>query len=175
MLHLIPKPLHRFGYRLAHALRRVWWRLARPNVTGCRVLALDEEGRVLLVRHSYGKGTWMPPGGGLRRGEDPLRAGARELREETGCVLAGGWQVEQVAVLVNGATNRVHVIAGAAVGIAVPDGREIVEAAFFATDALPQPMSETMRRDLPGWLRVAKAGRPADLPGCPSPAPSPRV
>ena len=165
MLHLIPKPLHRCAYRLAHALRRVWGAVRRPRISGCRVLAFDGEGRVLLVRHSYGSGNWMAPGGGLRRDEDPLLAGPRELAEETGCGLAGVWQVALVEEPLKGATNVVHVLAGDAVGTPVPDGREVIEAAFFAPDALPARMSALLRRDLPGWLKAAKAGRPAsDLP-----------
>lgn len=168
MLHLIPKPLHRLAYRLAHGLRRVWWRVAQPRVSGCRILAFDEEGRVLLVRHSYGSGNWMAPGGGLKRGEDPLLTGSRELREETGCSLDGVWQVARVEEPLRGATNVVHVIAGHAIGAPAADGREVIEAAFFAADALPLPMSDLMRRDLPGWLRAAKAGRPASDPPAPS-------
>jgi len=165
----MPKPLHRLAYRLAHAARRVWWRVARPRVSGCRVLAFDGEGRVLLVRHSYGTGNWMAPGGGLRRGEDPLRAGPRELREETGCALEGVWQVALVEEPLKGATNVVHVLAGRAVGAPVPDGCEIVEAAFFAPEALPLPMSGLLRRDMPGWLRAAKAGHRASVPPPPPP------
>jgi 8-oxo-dGTP pyrophosphatase MutT (NUDIX family) len=165
--------MHRAAYRLAHALRKVWWRIARPRVTGCRILAFDGEGRVLLVRHSYGSGNWMAPGGGLRRGENPLLAGPRELQEETGCTLDGVWQVALVEEPLRGATNVVHVLAGQAVGAPVPDGREVIEATFFAPDALPLPMSDLLRRDLPGWLRAAKAGRPAPGPPLPSLPPSP--
>ena len=33
MLHLIlPKPLHRAGLRLAHAVRKLWWATLRPRV-----------------------------------------------------------------------------------------------------------------------------------------------
>ena len=175
MLHLIPRPLHRAAYRLAHALRKVWWRVSRPRVTGCRVLAFDGEGRVLLVRHSYGSGNWMAPGGGLRRGEDPLRAGPRELREETGCELESAWQVAQVEEPLGGATNIVHVLAGRTASTPLPDGREVIEASFFAPEALPLPMSDLLRRDLPGWLRAAKAGRQALDPPAPTPLPSPRA
>lgn len=173
MLHLIPKPLHRLAYRLAHRLRKIWWRLARPRLSGCRLLAFDGEGRVLLVRHSYGSGNWMAPGGGLRRGEDPLRAGVRELREETGCGFEGAWEVALVEEPLQGARNVVHVLAGAAVGAPVPDGREVIEAAFFSPEALPEPMSDLLRRDLPGWLRAATTGRPAPHPPRPSPPPAP--
>ncbi|HEX8058430.1 MAG TPA: NUDIX domain-containing protein [Novosphingobium sp.] len=171
MLHLIPKPLHRLAYRLAHAMRRVWWRIARPRVSGCRVLAFDGEGRVLLVRHSYGSGNWMAPGGGLKRGEDALLTGPRELQEETGCALEGVWRVALVEEPLKGATNVVHVLAGQAVGAPMPDGREVIEAAFFSPEALPIRMSALLKRDLPGWLRAAKAGRPTPDPQAPSPLP----
>ena len=173
MLHLIPKPLFRLAYRLAHGVRKLWWRVRKPRVSGCRVLAFDQTGRVLLVRHSYGSGSWMAPGGGLRRGENPLRAGARELREECGCDLAGAWQLVLVEEPLQGATNVVHVVAGEVVGTPVPDGREVIAAAFFAPDALPEPMSDLLRRDLPGWLTAAKAGRRPPNPPPPSPRPSP--
>jgi 8-oxo-dGTP pyrophosphatase MutT (NUDIX family) len=168
MLHLIPASLHRQGYRLAHAIRKRWWRIRKPRTCGCRVLAFDAAGRVLLVRHSYGSGNWMAPGGGLGRGEEPLRAAGRELREETGCGLEGAWQLTLVEEPLHGATNVVHVVAGSASGTPVPDGREVVEARFFAPDALPQPMSDMLRRDLPGWLKAARAGRPAPAPADPA-------
>lgn len=174
MLRLIlPRPLHRGLYRIADRLRRAWWRLRRPRVHGCRVLAFDAAGRVLLVRHSYGSSTWAPPGGGLKRGEDPLRAAARELAEEAGCRLDGAWEVTLVEEPVSGATNVVHVIAGALVGRPEADGRELVDVDLFAPDALPELMSDRMRRGLPGWLRAAKAGRPAAPVPAPSPPPSP--
>ena len=66
-LNHLPAPLHIAGLRLAHALRRRWWRLARllgrAPVRGCRVLVLDREERVLLIRHSYGERHWTLPGG----------------------------------------------------------------------------------------------------------------
>ncbi|MEU7834566.1 NUDIX domain-containing protein [Nonomuraea sp. NPDC049129] len=52
-----------------------------------RVVCVDAEGRVLLVRwhdHVSGEAIWEPPGGGIDPGETPLEAAARELTEETG-------------------------------------------------------------------------------------------
>lgn len=169
----MPRPLHRTAYRLAHGLRVVWWRLRRPRIHGCRVLAFDGAGRVLLVRHSYGSGSWMTPGGGMRRGEDPLRAAARELGEEVGCAIEHAWLLARVEEPLKGATNVVAIVAGRLAGTPGPDGREIVEAACFAPDALPSDLSDLMRRELPGWLTAATTARQAAPPPPPSRRPSP--
>jgi 8-oxo-dGTP pyrophosphatase MutT (NUDIX family) len=150
MLRLIPPPIHRLLLRIVHALRVHWWRWRRPRLVDCRVIALDERGRVLLVRHSYGSGAWMLPGGGPRPGETPLAAGARELREETGCVIEGAMEVAAP----DETANRVHyVLVGRALGLPRADGREIVETGFFAPDALPQPSY----RSLPSRLKTSLA------------------
>jgi 8-oxo-dGTP pyrophosphatase MutT (NUDIX family) len=52
-----------------------------PVALGVHALIVDADGKVLLARHSYMKG-WSLPGGGVGRGEPPLTALKRELREE---------------------------------------------------------------------------------------------
>lgn len=56
-----------------------------PVALGVHALIVDADGKVLLARHSYMKG-WSLPGGGVGRGEPPLTALRRELREEIGSV-----------------------------------------------------------------------------------------
>lgn len=48
-----------------------------------RVLALDSQGRCLLVKMSYAR-QWYLPGGGIDAGETAREAALRELIEETG-------------------------------------------------------------------------------------------
>ena len=60
-------------------------RLTRGMTLGVRVAARDEAGRVMLVRHTYLGGWWLP-GGGVDRGETIQDAAVRELREETGLI-----------------------------------------------------------------------------------------
>jgi 8-oxo-dGTP pyrophosphatase MutT (NUDIX family) len=173
MLHLIPAPLHRAALRIAHGLRKRWWRIARPRLRGCRVIALDGEGRVLLVRHAYGSGKWMPPGGGLGRQEDAIAGGLRELREETGCVLEDAVEVVLSEEPLHGTVNAVHIVVGRTSGQARPDGREIVETRFFPVDGLPEFMPGWLRSGIPVWVTEATTVRPADpaLPRARPPAP----
>lgn len=60
-----------------------WGRLTRGMTLGVRGLVTDEEGRVLLIEHSYVAG-WHLPGGGVDRGESAEAAVSRELEEEAG-------------------------------------------------------------------------------------------
>lgn len=57
----------------------------RPVLFGASAIVEDDEGRILLVRHSYVAG-WALPGGGVERGEPPEIAVLRELKEEVGIV-----------------------------------------------------------------------------------------
>jgi 8-oxo-dGTP pyrophosphatase MutT (NUDIX family) len=152
MLRLIPPPAHRAGLRLAHAVRKRWWQVRRPHLNGCRVVAIDAGARVLLIRHSYGSGKWMLPGGGLKPGEDAIAAALRELREEAGCGLVDARIVAVTEDFAHGAPNRVHVIAGLVHGEVRADGREIIEAAFFALDALPEAMAAGLGERLADWV-----------------------
>lgn len=139
MLHLIPRPLHRGALRLAHELRKIWWRMARPQLLGVNLLALNDTGEVLLVRHSYGSGKWTLPGGGLKRGEQPALAMQREIAEELGCTVQ---QLTELGInhrTLHGAPCASHIFSARLIGQPDPDWREIVEARFFPLSALPHP------------------------------------
>ncbi|MBU1045978.1 NUDIX hydrolase [Patescibacteria group bacterium] len=63
--------------------------------TGVHVLPIDKKGNVYLVKeYKYGTEcfTIEAPGGGIDRGEMPLRAAKRELKEETG-IKAKKWTI----------------------------------------------------------------------------------
>jgi len=51
---------------------------------GAACVILDDEGRVLLVHHTYGRLNWELPGGAAEPGEAPDETARRELLEETG-------------------------------------------------------------------------------------------
>lgn len=155
MLHLIPAPLHRLALRWAHAVRRQLRRTFKLPIAGVTVVATDEAGRVLLVRHSYGPAGWSLPGGGLRRGEDPRLAAAREVREELRCGIAELNEVASLDETLSGAPHRAWLFHARLAGTPEPDGREIVEARFFARDALPTGVSRGAARRLERFLAGA--------------------
>ncbi len=126
---------------------RSWWRLSRPLTIGTRVLATDDQGRVLLVKHSYVKG-WHMPGGGVEHGEAVAEAAMRELAEEGGVEAIGDPDV--FGIYLNTAFRNDHIVL-LRVKTWRPctprPGREILERGFFPRHALPQGVTKaTLRR-----------------------------
>lgn len=68
---------------------------------GVRVLVLDDEQRMLLVRQCHdNKDIWMAPGGNIEEGESAADAAVREVKEETGLDIEVKrllWHVEEVS------------------------------------------------------------------------------
>ncbi|MEO9968779.1 MAG: NUDIX domain-containing protein [Hyphomonadaceae bacterium] len=73
---------------LRKAAFRAWFRISRPMRLGVRAIVENDAGKVLLVRHTYVRGLFLP-GGGVERGEPAQDALMRELVEEAGVELAG--------------------------------------------------------------------------------------
>ncbi len=61
----------------------MYWFVARPHTRGVKCVVRND-GRVLLVRHTYGDRAWDLPGGTAHAREDPADTVVRELREELG-------------------------------------------------------------------------------------------
>ena len=71
-----------FPHWLYHILVRL---TQAPFRVGVTAFVFDPSGRVLLLEHVFRLTyQWGPPGGWLKRGEDPVVALGRELMEETG-------------------------------------------------------------------------------------------
>ena len=113
-------------------------RLMRGKTLGVRVIAQDAAGRVLLVRHTYLAGWWLP-GGGVDRGETLEAAAVRELREEAGLIATGRpalLSVHSNERFFPGDHVAVFRVTAWSEGVATAH-QEIAETGFFAPDALP--------------------------------------
>lgn len=136
--------------------RRLVLRLFRIRTRGVKAMVFNARGELLLVRNAYGNShLFVLPGGGIARGEDPAAAAAREVREETGLEVRALELVGEYFSAAEGKRDSVHLFRGRADGIPVPDGIEVVEAAFFPVDALPPATSAATLR------RVAELAAPA--------------
>ncbi|MFD7639201.1 NUDIX domain-containing protein [Kitasatospora sp. NPDC059795] len=81
------------------------------SVDGVRVLALDDQGRIVLVEenvHVCGERLLMCPGGGCGKGEDPGAAALRELKEEAGLQAAEVELLTSMWRMPAGAQTREH-------------------------------------------------------------------
>lgn len=151
MQNLLPAPVHRALMPIANSVRHHWRRWRKTPLAGVSVIVTNLSGDVLLLKHSYGPAVWSLPGGGLGRGEDPLEAARREVREELGVELA---RIEPVGVLeeeLSGSPHTAHIFAAVCDRQPRPDRREVLEARFFPSHSLPEPLGRTTRNRIAVW------------------------
>lgn len=140
---MTPHPL----LRLAHRFYMAQARFTRGMTMGVRALALDAQGRIFLVRHTYVPG-WHLPGGAVDPGETTGEALLREMAEE-GHLLPGDPPVLHGVFLNRLASPRDHVVAYVMRNVRqerprLPD-REIADSGFFALDSLPSDTTRATR------------------------------
>jgi ADP-ribose pyrophosphatase YjhB (NUDIX family) len=152
--------LKRLAYRVASPLLRAWWAIWRSDHEGVKCV-ITNGGEVLLVRHTYGdRRRWDFPGGFVRRGEEPVEAGRREMAEELDLALRAGdlHPLGALALRLGRRTGTVHYywleLADRALD---PDPGELAEVAWFAPGALPRRLGEHVRLAL-AWVAPATAG-----------------
>lgn len=135
---------------LPRALVHLFWRFSRGMTLGVRGVVRDEDGRVLLVRHTYTPG-WHLPGGGVEPGETAQAALLRELDEEAGVVPTSPL-VLHGAFFNKAVSRRDHVLVFLVDDHTRDDGRrrarEIAETRFFDPRALPEDTTPGTRRRL---------------------------
>lgn len=128
---------------------------------GSAAVILDGQGRILLVKHSYGKLNWEIPGGAAEANESVADTAIREVREET--------RLQVVAERLTGVYYEAETDGHHFVYLCRPvdpnqeprpDRVEITECGYFPPDALPRPMSDFTE----GRIRDALAGEMLPLP-----------
>ena len=131
-------------------LFHIWFLLSRPMTLGVRMAAINQDGEIMLVKHTYVTG-WHLPGGGVDAGESCNEAVIRELTEETGLVPQKQPQIFNIYFNTI-ASKRDHVALyqcqTLSDGEAKTPDKEIAEARFFPLDNLPSDTSAGTRRRL---------------------------
>ena len=128
-------------------------RLRIPIGSACVVF--DDEGHVLLVRHTYGRLNWELPGGGGKPGESPDETAIRELVEETA--------VDAVIDRLTGVYHELghpngpmlHFVFRCRLrdgSLPVAASPEVSDARYWPVDALPTPISDFTERRIQDGL-----------------------
>lgn len=78
---MLPRSLGRFVYRIVLRANHYLPFTKRPRT---RVVVVLNDREILLIKNWFGSQLWTFPGGGIKPGERPEYAAARELFEETG-------------------------------------------------------------------------------------------
>jgi ADP-ribose pyrophosphatase YjhB (NUDIX family) len=138
--------------KVANQVRGIVWRIVGPRTVGVRGLVVDDQGRVLLVHHTYGPDLWHLPGGGVKRRESLVAAVSRELREEAGIIVTGHVRLlGSYSSLVEGKSDHISVFVVDRYRRQDSDSGEIAAAEFFAVDALPDGASPATLRRIAEW------------------------
>lgn len=134
---------------LVHRALHFFFLMRRGLTLGVRAIVRSEDGKFLLVRHTYVPG-WHFPGGGVEKGETTEQALGNELLQETGLKLVGKPVLHGVFYN-DSISRRDHVLAylcdvNGSVE-AKPMSMEIAEVSYFDFENLPPDTDPgTMRR-----------------------------
>jgi ADP-ribose pyrophosphatase YjhB (NUDIX family) len=133
--------------RLVHQLITFGALFQRPMTLGVRGLIIDKDERILLVKHTYVTGFYLP-GGGVEPGETIVQALERELREECAISLKSPPLLHNI-YLNKRSSSRDHVALFlirdfSDEGPRLPD-KEIAEVKYFSVNELPNEATPATR------------------------------
>jgi len=130
------KTLLRIWRIIPYWLQTLASRIVRPRFRmAVAALVFDEQGRILLFKHTYRKLEWGIPAGGLEYGEQPTDAVVREFFEETGMTI----EVQRL-LLADSSRHFHHVSLVYLCKISAgefSESHEISEIQYFNADDLP--------------------------------------
>jgi 8-oxo-dGTP pyrophosphatase MutT (NUDIX family) len=138
-----------FAAKLVSRVLHSYFLMTRGLTLGVRAIVRDQEGRFLLVRHSYTPG-WHFPGGGVEKGETVLSSLRNELLQETGLQLKGTPILH--GVFYNSEISKrdhvlVYICDVSGQHLTKPESLEISQVGFFYFDNLPDGTEHgTIRR-----------------------------
>lgn len=150
--------------RLLDRLRSALFSLVRKRTLGAHVLPVNNDGSVVLVRHTYGSGQLGLAGGGVRRSETFREAAEREAQEELGLVLPADGELRLLGIYLQQRGRwRDDIAVFVVTGFTLPTedrsgrSREIAAVECHDPSRLPSDVSPATRRRIAEWQQSLPA------------------
>ena len=137
---------------IAYKIATIYWKIFRPQTFGVKLLLIND-GKVLLVEHSYTRGYHLP-GGGVKSGEMFEQALKREILEELGLYFN---DIQLFGVYQNTHQGKIDTVITflSTTPVDLNKGKlsnEINRADFFSLDILPTNISPGSRKRIQEYL-----------------------
>lgn len=150
-------------YKLLYRGLRLYWFIFRPKVRGARCL-IESNGRILLIRQTYGDMLWTLPGGLIKSSETPEDAIRREVMEEVGLELS---ELRPIGVFTDTkeyARDTVSCFRGEATAAKLKiDRDEVYEADWFKVDDLPTGQARQLAMVLALYFKDQTSCHPSSI------------
>ena len=140
-----------FLYKIAYQLNRIRRMTLRPLTLGVKIM-LIRDNQILLVRHTYQPG-WFIPGGGVKRGETLEEAARREAWEELGAKLEGVTLFGMYSNIRHYKNEHIAVFICDAFTLSNKIDYEIAESAFFPVNSPPLGTDRGSRHRLQDYIQ----------------------
>lgn len=152
--------MRKYAYKIGILAMKLYWFLFRPHEFGVKCVIEGPDGRVLMIRHTYGRGHWNFPGGRREKDEAPANAAIREVNEELGMRLQEVHRLESYVSTLEYKNDHIDVfVASVENANFVPNTHEVREAQWADPNDPPQPMGGVAKTCLNLFLSRSRGRR----------------
>lgn len=139
-----PRPdrpdLHNMEKSIQQTVSHIPWAAKRLGVAA---IIFDDQGKILMVKHSYGMLNWEIPGGAAENGESISETAVREVFEEAGLVVTAERLTGVYYMPESDSHHFVFLCRSVEQGKEPASvSEETTDCGFFAPGALPRPISD---------------------------------
>jgi len=138
--------MKKYLYKVGIYPIRLYWFLFRPNGYGVKCIIQRQDGKILFIKNTYGKGNWNLPGGRTEKGEASEAAVKREVFEEVGIKLDSVTKIGFFISTLEYKKDHIEVFHGIAKNdVGKIQESEIKEFVWCDKNAPPMPLSKTAK------------------------------
>ena len=133
-------------YEFIFLLKRIYWFIFRPRTKGVKCI-LENNGKILMIRRTYGTDKWVFPGGAIKANETIENAVRREIQEDLDITLDQLRSLGSFTQTIHHRQETLHCFAGTISSNSLRlDKEKIQEVRWFDISELPEltPVSNSV-------------------------------